>query len=129
MKKSLTLVLMTLAASAALLVLAGVASARNGDVSAAGTCSGSSTSKIKLGPRDGAIEVQFEVDQNRNGVVWNVSLTQNGSVVFSGTAKTKAPSGSFEVRRTLVNTAGSDVIVGMAINPATGETCIASATV
>jgi hypothetical protein len=129
MKKSLPLALLTLAASAALLAYAGVASAKDGDVRAAGKCSGSSTSKIKLAPRDGAIEAEFEVDQNRNGVVWNVTLTQNGTRVFKGSAMTKAPSGSFEVRRILANRAGSDRIVGKAVNRATGETCAASATV
>ena len=126
--KTFPLMLVAVAAAAALLVSAGVASARDGDVLAAGKCSGASTSKIKLGPRDGKIEVEFEVDQNRVGVVWNVTLTQNGTRAFRGTATTQEPSGSFEVRRNLADQAGPDTIVGKAVNPATGEICRASAT-
>ena len=56
----------------AALVLAAAAAAKDGDVLRAGTCTQASTSKLKLGPEDGAIEVEFEVDQNRNGVRWKV---------------------------------------------------------
>ena len=129
MKKSSLGALVAFAAFALLLTFASVASARAGDVVAVGTCTGASTTKIKLGSRDGRIEAEFEVDQNRNGVVWQVSLIQNGATVFSGTAKTKAPSGSFKVRRTLGDSAGPDTIRGTATNLATGETCTAVATV
>ncbi|HET9462190.1 MAG TPA: hypothetical protein VFO56_09660 [Gaiellaceae bacterium] len=129
MKKSFVSAIVAVVAFALLLATASIASARDGDVRVAGTCSGASSTKIKLGPRDGRIEVEFEVDQNRNGVVWRVSLTQNGATVFSGTAKTKAPSGSFEVRRILSKTAGLDTVRGTAVNPATGETCTAVASV
>ncbi len=52
----------------ALLALGAPAFARNGDVLVRGTCTGSSTSKLKLSAENGRIEAQFEVDQNRNGV-------------------------------------------------------------
>lgn len=44
-----------------------VASAKDGDVRAVGSCTKSTTSKIKLSEENGRIEVEFEVDQNRNG--------------------------------------------------------------
>ena len=52
--------------------------AKDGDVRVRGTCTKASTSKLKLSDEDGRIEVEFEVDQNRNGVRWNVVLLQNG---------------------------------------------------
>jgi hypothetical protein len=48
---------------------------------------------------------------------------RNGSVVFRGTCRTVAPSGSFEVQRIL---AGGGRIVATARVLATGETCRAA---
>jgi hypothetical protein len=103
------------------------ASGGGGDVRATGRCSLSSTSKIKLSPDNGRIETEFEVDQNRNGVTWNVSISDNGVLVAKGQATTTAPSGSFEFRRLIPNRAGTDKVTARAKNPATGETCSATA--
>ncbi len=56
--------------------VAPVASAKDRDIRAAGVCTKSSTSKIKLSEENGRIEVEFEVDQNRNGVRWSVAIRQ-----------------------------------------------------
>lgn len=92
-----------------------------------GTCSKASTSKIKLSQEDGLIEVEFEVDQNRNRVRWVVVLKQRGRVVFQGTRATRAPSGSFELRRLLPDRSGADAISAKATSPS-GEVCRAAAT-
>ena len=91
-----------------------------------GTCTGKSTSKLKLSAENGRIEVEFEVDQNRNGIKWNVVLTRDGARVAQLARVTKAPSGSFEARRLIANPAGADVVRATA-HPA-GETCSARAT-
>jgi hypothetical protein len=90
--------LSALAVLAATLVVTPTALAKDGDVRVAGTCSASSTSKLKLSREDGGVEVEFEVDQNRNGVRWHVVLLRNGSRVASRSAVTRGPSGSFEAR-------------------------------
>jgi len=106
-----------------------VAPAKGGDgVRVDGTCSDSSTSKLEAKHDDGRIEVEFEVDQNRNGVLWNVGLWDNGVRVFAGTARTAPPRGSFEVRRLIPNRTGPDRVVARATNPASGERCRAAAT-
>ena len=97
--------------------------ARDGDVIRSGACSGISDWKLKAGHRDGRIEVEFEVDQNRNGREWRVRLTDNGDVFFRGIRTTHAPSGSFTVEDTTRNRAGSDRIVGRAVNLNSGEVC------
>jgi hypothetical protein len=117
-----------LAATAALAVPT-IAPAKDGDVLRAGTCSGASKSKIKVGPRDRGLETEFEVDSNVLGQTWNWTISDNGARVASGTATTAGPSASFTVRRVLVNRAGSDRIVATATNPKTGERCSATATV
>jgi hypothetical protein len=52
-----------------------------------------------------------------------VTLKKNGTVFFQGMRTTKAPSGSFEVRRVTGNPAGTDSFAGRAVNQATGEVC------
>jgi hypothetical protein len=111
---------------AALSFGAAPAVAKDGDVLARGTCSGASTAKLKLSAENGRIEVEFEVDQNRNGVRWNVVLTRNGTRVASLSRVTRAPSGSFEARRVLTNGAGADVVRATASR--NGERCSARAT-
>ena len=113
---------------AAAVAVPSMAVARGGDdVRRAGTCTANATSKIKLSDEDGRIEVEFEVDQNRNGVPWRVVITRNGSRVFSGVRTTRAPSGSFSVRRVISNAAGSDVVRATATSPS-GQVCRATAT-
>ena len=57
----------------------------------------------------------------------HVRLLQNGTKIFSGTRVTRAPSGSFTVRKVTANKVGTDTIRGRAVNAATGETCSGSA--
>jgi hypothetical protein len=115
-------------AIAAALALAAVpaASAKDGDKLVKGVCTQSSTAKLKLSDEDGRIEVEFEVDQNRNGVRWQVGLRRNGTVAARTAATTHAPSGSFEVRRVLGNGPGVDRIAATATSPS-GERCTARA--
>jgi len=116
------------AVAAGVLGAAPPALAKEGDVIAEGPCSGQRDWKLKLSPENGAIEVEFEVDQKVIGDRWQVSLADNGTVFFSGRRITKAPSGSFEVRRIITDAAGPDNVTGTATNLRTGETCQAAAT-
>ena len=95
------------------------------DVRVAGTCTGASSSKLKLSDEDGRIEVEFEVDQNRVGVRWRVVLRQNGRVVRRTARVTRGPSGSFEARMLAANRPGADRFAATATRA--GETCRASA--
>jgi hypothetical protein len=93
-----------------------------------GNCSGNATAKLKAKPDDGRLEVELEVDQNRNGVKWKVRLRRDGRLAVNTSATTRAPSGSFEVERHLANGAGSDHISARATSP-TGQVCTASLTI
>jgi hypothetical protein len=123
-KRSLTAVALALSALVAV-VAAPAAGAKDGDILRVGTCSGASTSKIKLSEENGRIEVEFEVDQNRNGVRWNVAITQNGRRVARLVRVTRGPSGSFEARLVATNRAGTDTFA--ALGSRSGETCRARA--
>ena len=116
-----------IAAATALMIPAAPGFAKDGDgrVIKRGDCSGASNWKLKAKPDDGRLEVEFEVDQNRNDVRWNVRIRRNGKSVASGVRRTKAPSGSFEFERKIANPAGTDRISAVA-RRASGETCRAS---
>lgn len=123
-----TVVIGIMTAVLALVPLAAAASAKDGDVRRGGSCTGSTSAKIKLSPEDGGIETEFEVDQNRGGVTWKVVLRRNGTVVARTQGTTGGRSGSFEIRRVLTNGQGSDSISARAVSPS-GEVCTASASI
>ena len=124
--KTIAVVSLALAALVAALA-AGPAVAKDGDILRAGTCTGATTSKLKLSPENGRIEVEFEVDQNRNGVRWTVTLRRNGNRIARLTRTTRPPSGSFEARVVAGNRPGADAFRARATSPS-GEVCTARAT-
>ena len=125
MLKPMKIAFATLLTTALVLIPAALAGGGRDDrgVLKSGTCSSSSTWKLKGKFDDGRIETEFEVDQNRVGRRWRVTLVRDGATVFRGIRRTVAPSGSFELRRLLRNSAGRDRIVARARALATGEIC------
>ena len=117
------LAVLALVAAAAPVAVAGTATAGDGDVVRRGSCSGSTDWKLKAKHDDGRLEVEGEVDSNRNGQTWSWVIRHDGSMSARGTRTTRAPSGSFEVRRVLVNMPGTDTIVFRATNTRNGEVC------
>jgi hypothetical protein len=107
----------------ATLLPAASAEAKDGDIIKRGSCSGAANWKLKASPENGRIEVEGEVDTNRNGRKWRWRLIHNGSLSDAGAKFTRAPSGSFEVRRVMVNVKGEDRIVFRARNVRSGEVC------
>lgn len=103
------------------------AMAKDGDVIRRGECSGQSDWKLKLSEEDNGIEVEFEVDQNKVGDTWRVTLRHDGVKFFTGKRTTKAPSGSFEVRRVHDNEPGVDKFRARARNLSTDEVCVGRA--
>ena len=126
MSRSLIPLTVSLFAVALLAVPAALAKGGHRGLTVRGTCSQHSTSKLKLSREDRGIEVEFEVDQNRNGVPWKVNLRRNGVRVASLAATTRAPSGSFKVRRVIADPPGADRIAARALR--SGEACTASST-
>jgi hypothetical protein len=118
------LIPLTLALFAISLVAVQAAAAKGGNHRVVrGACTQQSTSKLELSREDRGIEVEFQVDQNRNGVPWHVTLRRNGILVASLTVRTHAPSGSFDLRR-LIASRPNARITATAIR--SGETCRAA---
>ena len=90
------------------------AHAKDGRVEARGACGSGTTWKLKAQPDDGRLEVELEVDSNVVGQTWAVQIADNGTSVFSGSRRTTAPSGSFEVEIRTANRSGDDVITAVA---------------
>jgi hypothetical protein len=124
----------------ALALLAGApqaAQARGGDgggggggrpeVRVSGACGRGATSRLRLRARDGAIELEFEVDETRAGRSWRVVVVHEGRVAWRGLAHTGRPSGSFSLERRVADYAGSDQVMARAVGPR-GITCQATAT-
>jgi hypothetical protein len=119
-----------LVATALLVIGAGAAHAGDdGEVLRRGSCSGSTDWKIKAKPDDGRLEVEAEIDSNRNGQKWRWTLRRNGKVVDRGTRTTQPPSGSFSVERKTGNAAGTDRFKFRAVNERSGEVCVARVSV
>jgi hypothetical protein len=81
-----------------------------GGVRTSGHCVGGGVYELKAKHDDGRIEVEYEVDTNQAGQVWNTRITDNGTLVFSAKTTTAPPSGSFTVRRLIANRPGTDTI-------------------
>jgi hypothetical protein len=88
-----------------------------------GTCSGSADWKLKVKSDDGRLEVEGEVDSNRNGQVWRWRIRHNGALSAHGTRTTVAPSGSFSGERKVVDLAGPDKLVFRARHVGSGQVC------
>ena len=125
MRKDIALAVVT---AVALLVPAGAAIAGDRDVIREGSCTRATDWKLKVSPEDGRLEVEFEVDQNVRGDRWRVRIRHDGDLVFRGVGTTRGASGSFEVRIVENNRAGTDRFTGRALNLATGERCVGTAT-
>jgi hypothetical protein len=125
----LTSSLVAAAVTVGLVVPAGSAAGDGPEVIRRGNCSGATDWKLKLKPEDGGIEVEFEVDQNKNGRKWRVVMRHNGMKFVDRIRRTRPPSGSFEIRRVVANKAGADTIRARARNRRSGELCRARATI
>jgi hypothetical protein len=96
------------------------------DVRVRGSCGKGARSKLRLRSKDGAIRVEFEVDRNRAGERWRVTLVHERRVVWRGRARTRSGSGSFRIRRSVPDFGGADRVTARASGPR-GVTCHASA--
>jgi translation initiation factor IF-1 len=107
--------------------VAAVSKDDHGEVRVAGVCGSGTTSKLRLKGGDDGIELRFEVDHSRAGVVWRVVLVHERRIAWKGTARTIRPYGAFEVRRTLPDLLGTDAVTATAWGPH-GLVCRAAAT-
>jgi hypothetical protein len=88
-------------------------------------CSGTSVANLQVQREDtGKLSVDFGVDMARHtaGVPWKVTESDNGTTFVSTTTKTISD-GSFSISRLIAPKAGTNTVVGKAVNLVTHETC------
>jgi hypothetical protein len=109
--------------------LAAPAEAKGTGVHAAGHCSARTVSAIKAKQSNSRIEIEFQVDSNRNGQRWSVKIRQDAALKMSGVRRTVAPSGAFTVVARIADAPGVHRITGVATNLTTGEVCRATVSI
>jgi hypothetical protein len=116
--------LLILATAVPVVALPAAADAKGGGarVTSSKSCVGGGVAKLKAANEDGRIEIEFEVDVNRNNQRWNVVIKRNGAKVYSAAKRTAAPSGSFKSHKLIGNVAGKDRISAVATGP-NGRSC------
>ena len=120
--------ILLLATAVPVVALPAAADAKGGaraKVTSSKSCVGGGVAKLKASSDNGRIEIEFEVDVNRNNQRWNVVIKRNGAKVYSATKRTAAPSGSFSSHKFISNAAGRDRISAHATGP-NGRSCTVS---
>src|SRR5262245_54391581 len=102
--------------------------ASHGDGSHKGTCSATSSVKLKASDHKKGIKVAAQVKTDVAGEVWDWSISDNGVVVASDSTAT-GKNGKLVVRATVANPDGTDTIDFLASDTVTGESCMAEAVV
>jgi len=113
----------TVIATTSVFAFAAPAQACTGDRIRTGDCTGASIWKLKVGPDNGRLGVEAEVDSRRAGQRWSWRLMHNGSLSDSGFRFTRLPSRSFTVHSLMVNMNGTDTITMRMRNVRSGEVC------
>jgi hypothetical protein len=122
------LLVLTVAAACPALSLPAVASADDGEVRKAGSCTGSSEIDIRLRADDGKIRLELEIEARRPGAAWNVILLRERRIAFRGVVRARDGSRQARLRRTFEDWFGRDSFVIRASGPR-AETCRVSAAI
>lgn len=105
-------------------------SAATGSVVKTGNCSGTSVYSLQVQRETRtSISVDWGVDMRRHtkGIKWAVTEADNATIFVHTTVQTIAD-GSFSITR-IIPSQPTNTITATATNPATGETCKATATI
>ena len=97
--------------------------AKGGDVVRRGACAGSTHWKLKGGPRTAGSRSRARSTATGTASTWTWRIVHNGVGVRPGHRHHKAPSGSFTVRRLLVDRRGTDTVTFRSRNTRSGEVC------
>ena len=98
------------------------------EVRVAGTCTGSSTARLRLRAEDGRIRADARIEAVRPRATWRVLLLHERRIVLDRTLSGGATGYSVELRKIVPDWPGTDVVTLRATGRR-GETCRAAATI
>lgn len=109
---------------ACLATTAGAARAKDGEggkddrseVRAVGSCSRGVSSELRLESRDGALELELELEEARPSSSWRIAVVQERRVVWRGRRSARRD-GTLKLRRALENLPGVDRVSVQAWGP------------
>jgi hypothetical protein len=93
-----------------------------------GTCTGKSTSRLRVRAEDGRIRIEFRLNPRPRSGLWQVVVLHERRIVARVTVRAAGGGERIELRRTVPDWFGTDTFVLRATGPR-NETCRASATV
>lgn len=116
-------VALTLAATLATPTLA---QAKGGETLREGDCRGAGPAswKIQVSEQDRRVAVEYEIDVNRRGQRWRVTLFQNNRRIMRAVKTTRGLSGSFEVRAVRPDRRGEDRFRARAVRLGDRQVCV-----
>ena len=107
--KSITKMTVSVAAAALGLSVAAAtpAVANDGDTTRTGNCNGAARTDLTLSPENrGTMEIDFQIDANRRGQRWEVTMFKSGRRVHQVVRVTRGRSGSFTAHKLASNRRG-----------------------
>jgi hypothetical protein len=113
------------------LVLASQAAADGGhdtDVRVKGSCTGSTTSELRVRTQDGRLQIEFRIDTKRRYRAWSLVILRERRIVFRRTVRAGSGGHAVDVRRTIDDWPGTDAIVARA-SARGGQSCVATVAV
>ena len=126
-----TLAIATLAGALSLSTVAigvSAASAATSPANLNGSCSHTSVGNMQIQREDtGRLSIGVDMAPHHAGVLWKVTVTNNGHVVVRMTTPTQID-GSFSITRHVAPVVGTSHLVFRARNLTTGETCVLHST-
>jgi hypothetical protein len=126
--KGMTKLTVSVAAAALGLSVAAAtpAVANDGDTTRTANCSGAARSELTLSPENrGTMEIDFQVDANRRGQRWEVTMVKSGRRVHQVVRVTAGRSGSFTAHKLVSNRSG--LVRVRAVRLGDGQRCAAGA--
>jgi hypothetical protein len=98
------------------------------DVRVKGSCTGSTTSELRVRAEDGRLRIEFRIEARRRYRAWSLVILRERRIVFRGTVRSGRGTRGVEVRRTIDDWPGTDAVVARG-SAGGGQSCVATVAV
>jgi hypothetical protein len=98
------------------------------DVRVEGSCTGSTTSELRVRAEDGRLRIEFRINTKRPYRAWSLVILRERRIVFRRAVRSAHGGHAVDVRRTIDDWPGTDAIVARA-SARGGQSCVATVSV